>query len=185
MPTTQQCPRGPCPRPSAAPTRSRSPASGATSCSPATGGTSACSPWSSLAVCPARSDGRSMAHSLALRVPRVDHSLAERVFPLPARLKLGGWKRKHLLKRALAGRLPAAHLTAPKRGFVGPTAAWLRDELRPMLQDELSASRITRLGYFDPGAVARLIDEHCARRHNREGILWALLCFSTWHRLYV
>jgi len=133
----------------------------------------------------ALSDRLSMAHSLELRVPLVDHILAERVFPLPARLKLGGWKLKHLLKRALAGRLPAAHLTAPKRGFVGPTAAWLRDELRPMLQDELSASRITRLGYFDPGAVARLIDEHCARRHNREGILWALLCFSTWHRLYV
>jgi len=133
----------------------------------------------------ALSDRLSMAHSLEVRVPLVDHILAERVFPLPARLKLGGWKLKHLLKRSLAGRLPAAHLTAPKRGFVGPTAAWLRDELRPMLQDELSASRLTRLGYFDPRTVARLLDEHFARRHNREGILWALLCFSTWHRLYV
>src|SRR5439155_144788 len=52
----------------------------------------------------ALSDRLSMAHSLELRVPLVDHILAERVFPLPARLKLGGWKLKHLLKRALAGR---------------------------------------------------------------------------------
>jgi asparagine synthase (glutamine-hydrolysing) len=42
-----------------------------------------------------------------------------------------------------------------------------------------------RLGLFDPAAVTRLLDEHEARRHNREGVLWALLSFSVWHRLYV
>jgi hypothetical protein len=44
---------------------------------------------------------------------------------------------------------------------------------------------MARLGYFDVRTVTRLIDEHSSRRHNHEGILWALLCFSTWHRLYV
>jgi len=133
----------------------------------------------------ALSDRLSMAHSLEVRVPFVDHVLAERVFPLPAHLKLGRWQLKRLLKRALAERLPRALLRAPKRGFVGPTAAWLRRELRPMLQDELAADRMARLGYFDARTVTRLIDEHRSRRHNHEGILWALLCFSTWHRLYV
>jgi asparagine synthase (glutamine-hydrolysing) len=81
--------------------------------------------------------------------------------------------------------LPSEHFQAPKRGFVGPTAAWLRHELRPLLEDELSASRAQRLGYFDAEALTRLLADHFSRRHNREGILWALLCFSTWHRIYV
>src|SRR5439155_1053222 len=80
---------------------------------------------------------------------------------------------------------PAGHFHAPKRGFVGPTSAWLRNELRPIVVDELSDQRLRRLGYFDAGTVDRLLDEHLTHRHNREGILWAMLCFSTWHRLYV
>src|SRR6266571_4216946 len=133
----------------------------------------------------ALSDRLSMAHSLEIRVPLVDHELVERVFPLPADLKIGRWELKRLLKRALASRLPPAHFRAPKRGFVAPTAAWLRNELRPMLVDELSPDRVKRLGYFDAKVISRLLDEHFSRRHNREGILWELLCFSVWHRLLV
>ena len=134
----------------------------------------------------ALSDRLSMAHSLEVRVPFVDHLLVESVFPLPDRVKIGRrWEAKRLLRRALRPRVPEAHLSAPKRGFVGPTSAWLRGELRGMLQDELSAERQRRLGYFQPAAVQTLLHEHLTGRHNREGILWALLCFSTWHRLYV
>ncbi len=133
----------------------------------------------------ALSDRLSMAHSLEIRVPLVDHELASRVFSLPDRVKLGRWETKRLFRRVLAARLPPEHLRAPKRGFVGPTSAWLRHELRPVLEDELSSSRLTRLGYFDPTAAGRLLGEHFALRHNRETILWALLCFSTWHRMYV
>ena len=127
-----------------------------------------------------------MAHSLEVRVPFVDHVLVEAVFPIPDRAKIGRWWRpKRLLRRALRPRLPAAHFRAPKRGFVGPTSAWLRNELRQTLTDELSAARQRRLGYFDPAMVDRLLREHLDGRQNREGILWALLCFSTWHRLYL
>ncbi|MGH7620109.1 MAG: asparagine synthase-related protein, partial [Gemmatimonadaceae bacterium] len=76
------------------------------------------------------------------------------------------------------------HFRAPKRGFVGPTAAWLRNELREMLCDELSPARVRQIGFFDAGAVQTLLDEHFGRRHNRAGILWELLCFQTWYRLY-
>ena len=133
----------------------------------------------------ALSDRMAMAHSLEIRVPLVDHELVERVFPLPDRVKIGLWQNKRLLKRALRGRLPEEHLRAPKRGFVGPTAEWLRHELRGVLEDELAPDRLRRLGYFEPGVVRGLLDEHFSRRHNREGILWALLCFSVWHRGYV
>src|SRR6266581_3254286 len=133
----------------------------------------------------ALSDRMSMAHSLEIRVPLVDHELVERVFPLPDRVKIGLWQNKRLLKRALQRRLPDEHLRAPKRGFVGPTAAWLRHELRGMIEDELAPARLQRLGYFDPTVVRGLLDDHFSRRHNRAGILWALLCFSIWHRGYV
>jgi len=133
----------------------------------------------------ALSDRLSMAHSLEVRVPLVDHVLVEHVYRLSDRTKIGWWQPKQLLKRALRTRLPAAHLHAPKRGFVGPTAAWLRSELRDLLTDELSAERLTRLGYFEPAAVESFLTDHFTRTRNREGILLALLCFSTWHRLYV
>ena len=133
----------------------------------------------------ALSDRLSMAHSLEIRVPLVDHVLIERIFGLPDHVKIGWWRKKQLLKRALRPRLPQGHLTAPKRGFVGPTSAWLRHELRDVLGDELSSERIRRLGYFDPATVTRFFDDHLTRRRNREGILWALLSFSVWHRLYV
>jgi asparagine synthase (glutamine-hydrolysing) len=127
-----------------------------------------------------------MAHSLEVRVPFVDHVLVESVFPLPQRVKIGRfWEQKRLLRRALAPRVPPQHLRAPKRGFVGPTASWLRTELKPLLADELSADRQRRLGYFDPAAVETVLREHLTGRQNQERILWALLCFSTWHRLYL
>jgi asparagine synthase (glutamine-hydrolysing) len=134
------------------------------------------------------SDRLSMAHSLEVRVPLVDHVLVESVFPIAQRLKIGVpplWQPKRLLRRALRPRLPDAHFRAPKRGFVGPTASWMRNELRPLLLDELSPARQQRLGYFDPEAVDRVLREHLSGRQNQERILLALLCFSTWHRLYV
>ncbi|MBI4420474.1 MAG: asparagine synthase (glutamine-hydrolyzing) [Gemmatimonadetes bacterium] len=133
----------------------------------------------------ALSDRLAMAHSLEIRVPFVDHELVERVFSLPDHSKVRWGIKKLLLKRALRTRLTRAHLRAPKRGFVGPTGPWLRGELRPMVEDELSAERVARLGYFNPETVTRLLKEHFDRRHNHERILWGLLCFSTWHRLYV
>ena len=68
---------------------------------------------------------------------------------------------------------------------MGPTAEWLRHELRDVIEDELAPERLRRLGYFDPTVVRGLLDDHFTRRHNREGILWALLCFSVWHRVYL
>ena len=126
-----------------------------------------------------------MAHSLEIRVPFVDHPLVESVFPLPGRLKIGMGQNKRLLRRVLRTRLPSAHFRAPKRGFVGPTASWLRSEMRPVLEDELSVDRMSRLGFFDSTKITALLDDHFSRRHNREGILWALLCFSVWHRSYL
>jgi asparagine synthase (glutamine-hydrolysing) len=130
-------------------------------------------------------DRISMAHSLELRVPLVDHEVVEELFPLPDRIRVGWGRPKRLLRRALTPRLPPAHLVAPKRGFVGPTAMWLRHELAEVLADELAPDRLRDLGYFDAAVVDRLRREHMERRHNHEGVLWGLLCFTTWHRAFV
>ena len=133
----------------------------------------------------ALSDRISMAHSLEARVPLVDHVLVEALFPLSDRTKIGRFQAKHLLRAALRDRLPAEHFRAPKRGFVGPTAEWLRHELRPLLTDELSDARMERLGLFETKTIGRLVKEHLEGTRNRETVLWNLLCLSVWHRLYV
>ena len=130
-------------------------------------------------------DRLSMAHSLELRVPFIDHHVVEDLFPIPDRTRIGAGRPKRLLRKALQPRLPEQHFSAPKRGFVGPTAMWLRNELAPILADELSAERVSRLGFFDPAVVDRLRREHMDRKQNHESVLWGLLCFMTWHRLYV
>src|SRR2546422_4661371 len=124
----------------------------------------------------ALSDRLAMAHSLEVRVPFVDHLLVEAVFPIPQRVKIGPWWRgKRLLRRALRPRLPARHFRAPKRGFVGPTSAWLRHELSDMLADELSPERQRRLGYFEPSTVETLLPGHLTGRQNQERIVRPLL----------
>jgi asparagine synthase (glutamine-hydrolysing) len=130
-------------------------------------------------------DRISMAHSLELRVPFVDHRLVESLFPLPDRVRVGAMRPKRLLREALRPRLPAEHFDAPKRGFVGPTAMWLRNELSDMLRDELSSDRLRRQGYFDADTVQTLLREHQDGRQNHEGVLWGLLCFAAWHRHYL
>jgi asparagine synthase (glutamine-hydrolysing) len=130
------------------------------------------------------SDRISMAHSLEVRVPFVDHDLVRAAFMLPEKVKVARGRPKQLLRNALHRRLPPAHFKAPKRGFVGPTALWLRNELRDVVVDELSPARMDRLGFLDSMAVNKLVAEHMSGRHNREGVLWSLLSFSIWHRLY-
>jgi asparagine synthase (glutamine-hydrolysing) len=130
-------------------------------------------------------DRISMAHSLELRMPFVDHELVEDLFTLPDHARVGLMRPKRLLRRALTPRLPAAHLAAPKRGFIGPTAMWLRHDLKGVLADELSSARLERLGFFDTRVVDRLRREHTQHHQNHESLLWALLCFSTWHRGWV
>jgi asparagine synthase (glutamine-hydrolysing) len=129
-------------------------------------------------------DRISMAHSLELRVPFVDHEIVEALFPMPDRTRVGPGRPKNILRRALKSRIPSEHFGAPKRGFVGPTALWLRNELSTLMNDELSADRLKRLGYFDETVVTRLRQEHLKGEQNHEGVLWGLLCFLAWHRVF-
>jgi asparagine synthase (glutamine-hydrolysing) len=125
-------------------------------------------------------DRMSMAHSLEARVPLLDHRLAEFLFGLPGSLKMPGLRLKSLLKDTMRGLLPEQTLRKRKGGFNVPMSRWLKHELRPLLQDRLSAARIRAQGVFDSRTVCRLVDHHLANRADYSRNLWALLIFSLW-----
>ena len=125
-------------------------------------------------------DRMSMAHSLEVRVPLLDHRVVEFMFALPGRLKMPGLGLKRLLKRTMRGLLPAETLHKRKAGFSVPLTAWLKRELRPLVEAYLSPDRIRREGFFRPEVTARLVAEHMAGRADHSRNLWALLLFGVW-----
>ena len=131
-----------------------------------------------------KTDRASMAHSLEARVPFCDQVVAELALALPRRMKVRGLSKKRLLRKAVSTLLPPRIARAPKRGFSIPAAAWLRGDLEPFARDVLSPERVRAQGFFDPGAVTRLIDTHVARRDDLSRQIWGLLMFSLWHDRY-
>jgi asparagine synthase (glutamine-hydrolysing) len=127
-------------------------------------------------------DRASMASSLEVRAPFLDVDLVEFLGQVPARLKLRRFDTKHLLKRAMADVLPPGIAGRGKKGFGVPLAAWLKQELRAQMEDELSPTRIERQGIFDAREVQRLVREHLDGRRDHRKELWTLLMFQLWHR---
>ena len=126
-------------------------------------------------------DRMSMAHSLEARVPFLDRAVMELARRLPARLRLRGLTTKYALRRAMAGRLPAAIVDGRKRGFNVPIPSWLVGELRDFTHDVLAPTRLRRQGLLDPDAVGRLVAEHMTRRADHSRAIWALLVLVVWH----
>jgi len=125
-------------------------------------------------------DRASMACSLEVRAPLLDHTLAEFLAGLPSSFKLRRGAGKHLLKRAFVGTLPADLLHRPKKGFGIPIAEWLKHELSPLARDTLAVERIRMRGLFNPQRVQTLLQEHQAGRRNHRKQLWTLLVFELW-----
>lgn len=125
-------------------------------------------------------DRCSMMHSLEVRAPFLDRSVAEFVARLPAHYKLRGFKRKYLLKKACADVLPREILTRNKRGFQIPVAQWLRGELRPLVEELLGEDFLRQQGLFNTEAVRRLVDSHVSGQADLRKPLWTLLVLQLW-----
>ncbi|MGH3008080.1 MAG: asparagine synthase (glutamine-hydrolyzing) [Gaiellaceae bacterium] len=132
-----------------------------------------------------KTDRASMAHSLEARVPFLDPLVTNLAFALPTRLKVRGLAKKVLLRKAVEPLLPREAVHGRKRGFSIPAAAWLRGELEPFARETLSAENLGRQGFFQPGPVARLLDEHAAGREDWSRQLWGLLAFTLWYERQV
>jgi len=127
-------------------------------------------------------DRMSMAASLEVRVPLLDHRIVEFALSLPPHLKLHRLRTKVLLRRVMKNRLPTPILRRPKQGFSIPLKHWLRKELRPLLLDVLTPDTIRRRGYFEEETVTRWITEHMQGRVNHSHRLWALLLLELWQQ---
>ena len=129
----------------------------------------------------AKVDRASMACGLEVRAPFLDAGLVDAIHRLPSSYKYGRGVTKRLLKRAAAGRLPAAILERPKKGFGIPVARWLKGPLSPLLNSFLASDRLKRQGLFRPEEVARRIAEHEAGARDHRKPLWTLLMFQLWN----
>ncbi|MGH7517722.1 MAG: asparagine synthase (glutamine-hydrolyzing) [Gemmatimonadales bacterium] len=131
------------------------------------------------------SDKLSMAASIELRVPFLDNELVDFAGRLPPRLKLRGLTGKYLFRRAMEGILPEPILRRRKMPFGVPVRSWLRQELRPMVDDLLSDSVVRRRGYFDPAEVRRVVADSRAGLGASAHQVWALLMLELWHRTFI
>jgi asparagine synthase (glutamine-hydrolysing) len=125
-------------------------------------------------------DRMSMAHSLEVRPPYLDHRIVEFAASLPDEFKVRGRRQKVILKNLMKGKLPSSILRRPKIGLDIPTHEWLRGPLRPLLLDTLSREAIEETGLFRVGGIERLIDDHMSRRANLGFHLWGLLILFLW-----
>jgi asparagine synthase (glutamine-hydrolysing) len=127
-------------------------------------------------------DRASMAHSLEVREPLMDHSLVEWLATLPSSLKLRGGEGKLLLKKAMENRLPRDVLYRPKMGFAVPLARWFRGPLKQRMRDAVLGERLADTGWFESSVLARLVDEHQSGARDHSAALWSLLMFDAFQR---
>jgi asparagine synthase (glutamine-hydrolysing) len=127
-----------------------------------------------------KTDRMSMAHSLEVRPPLLDHRIVEFATSLPENMKIRGFRQKYILRELMRGKLPDNVLNRKKTGFDIPTHDWFRGVLRGLLMDTLTEGTIEATGIFDTQAMLGLIRDHMERRVNAGYHLWGLLTLFLW-----
>ena len=127
-------------------------------------------------------DRASMAHSLEVREPLMDHPLVEWLATLPSALKIRRGEGKFLLKKASEHRLPAEILYRKKMGFAVPLAGWFRGPLRKRVRDVALGPVLADSGLFDRRRLVRIVDAHQSGQRDFSASLWTLLMFESFLR---
>jgi asparagine synthase (glutamine-hydrolysing) len=130
-------------------------------------------------------DKTSMAANLEVRVPFLNYEMVELAARMPPRLKLNGFKRKYILKRAAERILPKEVVWRRKAGFGAPVRSWLRGALREMTEDLLSEERVRRRGLFRPEAVRRVVQENLSGREDYNLQVFQLLTLELWQQIFM
>ena len=126
-------------------------------------------------------DRASMACSLELRTPFLDHRLIEYAAGLPSQLRVRRFTLKHILKKAVEPWLPHEIVYRQKRGFSVPIASWMKEGLKPLVDETLAEEKLRRDGVFNAAFVRRLLREHWRGAADHRKTLWTLLCFQLWY----
>ncbi|MEE8105783.1 MAG: asparagine synthase (glutamine-hydrolyzing) [Planctomycetota bacterium] len=129
-------------------------------------------------------DRASMAVSLEVRCPILDHVFMESVATIPSGLKLKGQEKKHILKRALRKKLPDEILYRPKMGFGVPILEWLRNDVKDYAADLVLESEGTRT-YFEKPYLEKVWNQHQSGVRDWSAELWGVMMFNLWHRRFV
>lgn len=127
-----------------------------------------------------KSDRMSMAHSVEVRPPFLDHRIVEFAARLPENLKIRNSNLKVVLRHLMRNKLPAHVLNRKKEGFDIPAHDWLRGVLRPMLLDTLTRESVEESNLFSWNAVEQILHDHLNRRANLGYHLWGLLTLFLW-----
>ena len=130
-------------------------------------------------------DRMSMANSLEVRVPLLDHRVVEWMSQVPSDLKVKGLNLKYLFKHVARDLLPRTIVDRRKAGFHVPIPGWIKHELRPLIEEQLGPAAVARQGIFDPAYVGHLLAAHQAGRENYSRNIWGLLIFSLWYDRYI
>jgi len=130
-------------------------------------------------------DRASMAHSLEVREPLMDHPLVEWLATLPTSLKIRGQEGKYLLKKAMEPHLPHEIMYRRKMGFAVPLERWFRGPLRQRVRDAVLGPRLAETGMFNESYLRHLVDAHQSGARDYSSPLWTLLMFDSFLRTVV
>lgn len=130
-------------------------------------------------------DKLSMAHSVEARVPFLDNDLVDYVARMPAGLKLCEGRGKNVLRDAMRGLLPDATLDRRKQGFTPPDQTWYKGQTLAYIRDLILSPRAVARGYFQHKALEKILEDHLADRRNHRFLIWSLMCFEWWNRIFV
>jgi len=128
-------------------------------------------------------DRASMANSLEVRAPLLDHEFVEWSARLHPRLKLNGTEGKHVLKKAFEPLVPHHLLYRPKQGFSMPISSWFRGPLRQRVRNAVTGRAMRDTGFFDMTVLHRLVDQHQSGSYDHGAVLWVLMMFESFLRL--
>jgi asparagine synthase (glutamine-hydrolysing) len=127
-------------------------------------------------------DRASMAHSLEVREPLMDHQLVEWLATLPSHLKMRKNESKFLLKKSMEPMLPSDVLYRPKMGFAVPLARWFRGPLRQRVRNSLLKGQIAESGYFNPDMIKQIVEQHESGVRDHSTPIWTLLMYDAFLR---
>lgn len=130
-------------------------------------------------------DKLSMAHSIEARVPFLDNEFVDYVSRIPAEFKLRPNESKIVLREAMRGLLPDETIFRRKQGFTPPDQTWYKGKSLTYVRDLILGPRATERGYFRPSALRQILDDHSRDRCNNRFLIWSLMCFEWWNRLFV
>ncbi len=132
-----------------------------------------------------KADKMTMATSMELRVPFLDHKLVEFAAGIPSRYKLKRWTEKYILKQAVAKIVPPTILNRPKKGFPVPLATWFAKDLNQKARDILLDTKTRERGYFNPHSIEKILQKQSQGKEDWSAQIFSLITLELWHRTFI